>query len=107
MTARSHHPRMHQGDVPLHHNTHSTQTQSLAVLRSRVESNRANGPMSATESSLEPSMALQVARQVRSNFKASHIYGADEVVADQNSCIMGGYAIPGAYGGIGMAMGVR
>jgi len=69
----------------------------------------ANGPLSATEGALEPSMALQATRQVRSNCQASHIYGADDVVGDKNSCIMGGYAIPGAgaYSGIGMATGVR
>jgi hypothetical protein len=73
----------------------------------------ANGPLFATESSLEPSMALQAARQVRSNCEASHMYGADNVVGDKNACIMGGYAIPGGYGsgvavgGVGMASGVR
>jgi hypothetical protein len=71
----------------------------------------ANGPLSATEGALEPSMALQAARQVRSNCKASHIYGADDVVGDKNACIMGGYAISGGYGvafgGVGMVGGVR
>jgi hypothetical protein len=35
----------------------------------------ASGPFSASESLLEPSLALQAARQVHSNCKASHIYG--------------------------------
>jgi hypothetical protein len=66
----------------------------------------ANGPVAATESPLEPSLALQAARLVRSNCKASHIYGADDVVGDKNACIMGGYAIGGGYG-YGMATSVR
>ena len=41
----------------------------------------ANGPLSATEGALEPSMALQATRQVRNNCQASHIYGADDVWA--------------------------
>lgn len=65
-----------------------------------------NGPLSATESSLEPSLALQAARRVRNNCEASHIYGADDVVGDKNACIMGGYSIPGAYG-FGMATSVH
>ena len=66
----------------------------------------ANGPLAATESSLEPSNAVQAARQARSNCTASHIYGADDVVGDQKACIMGGYAIQGTYG-VGIATGVR
>jgi hypothetical protein len=73
----------------------------------------ANGPMSATEDSVAPSLALQVTHHIHSNCEASHMYGADNVVGDQNACIMGGYAIPGGYGfgvaigGVGMASGVR
>jgi hypothetical protein len=65
--------------------------------------------MSATESSLEPSLALQAARQVLSNCKASHMYGADNLVGNPKACIMGGYGIAGAYGygGVGMATGGR
>jgi hypothetical protein len=48
----------------------------------------ANGPLSATKSSLEPSPALQAARQVRGNCRASHIYGAHDVVGDPNTCII-------------------
>jgi hypothetical protein len=66
----------------------------------------ANGPLFATESSLEPSLALQAARQDQGKCKASHIYGAADVVGDKNTCIMGGYGISGAYGG-GMAIGGR
>jgi hypothetical protein len=66
----------------------------------------ANGPLSATESLLKPPLALPSSPQVHSNCKASHLYGADDVVGDQNSCIMGGYAIPGAYGA-GIAAAVR
>ena len=65
-----------------------------------------NGPLFATESSLEPSVALQAARQDHGKCKASHIYGAADVVGDKNTCIMGGYAFSGAYGG-GMAIGGR
>src|SRR5437879_5852132 len=57
----------------------------------------ADGSLSATESALEPSLALQATRQVRNNCRPSHLYGPDDVVGDQNSCIKGGYAIPGAY----------
>jgi hypothetical protein len=69
----------------------------------------ATGPFSATESLLEPSVALQATRQVRSNCKASHMYGADNLVGDPKACIMGGYGIAGAYGygGVGMATGGR
>ena len=73
----------------------------------------ANGPLSATEGSVDPSLALQVAHHIHSNCEASHMYGADDVVGDANACIMGGYAIPGGYGfgvaigGVGMASGVR
>jgi hypothetical protein len=66
----------------------------------------ANGPLFATEGSLEPSLALQVARQDHGKCKASRIYGAADVVGDKNICIMGGYEVPGAYGG-GMATGGR
>lgn len=66
----------------------------------------ANGPLFAAEGSLEPSLALQAARQDHGRCKASHIYGAADVVGDKNTCIMGGYGIPGAYGG-GMAIGGR
>jgi hypothetical protein len=57
-----------------------------------------NVPPFATESLLEPSMALQAARQRHSNCRASHIYGTSGVVGDKNACIMGGYALPGSYG---------
>jgi hypothetical protein len=73
----------------------------------------ANGPMSATEDSVAPSLALQVTHHIHSNCEASHMYGADNVVGDKDACIMGGYAIPGGYGfgvaigGVGMASGVR
>jgi hypothetical protein len=73
----------------------------------------ANGPMSATEGSVDSSLARQVTYQIHSNCEASHMYGADNVVGDKNACIMGGYAIPGGYGvglaigGVGMASGVR
>jgi hypothetical protein len=69
----------------------------------------ATGPFSATESLLEPSLVLQAERQVHSNCKASHMYGADNLVGDPNACIMGGYGIAGAYGygGVGMATGGR
>jgi hypothetical protein len=73
----------------------------------------ANRPMSATEDSVDPSLALQVTHHIHSNCEASHMYGADNVVGDKNACIMGGYAIPGGYGsgvavgGVGMASGVR
>jgi len=69
----------------------------------------ADVPLSATESLLEPSLALQAARQVHSNCKASHMYGADNLVGDPKACIMGGYGIAGAYGygGVGMATGGR
>jgi hypothetical protein len=57
----------------------------------------ANSPLFATEISLEPSVALQAARQGHSNCRASHIYGTD-VVGEKNACIMGGYTVPGSYG---------
>jgi hypothetical protein len=66
----------------------------------------ANGPLFATERSLEPSLPLQAARQDHDKFKASHFYRAADVVGDKNTCIMGGYGISGAYGG-GMAIGGR
>jgi hypothetical protein len=67
--------------------------------------------MSATEDSVDPSLALQLTHHIHSNCEASHMYGANNVVGDANACIMGGYAIPGGYGvaigGVGMASGVR
>jgi hypothetical protein len=66
----------------------------------------ANDPLFAAEDSLEPSLALQAARQDHGKCKASHIYGAADVVGDKSTCIMGGYAFSGAYGG-GMAIGGR
>jgi hypothetical protein len=66
----------------------------------------ASGSLFATEGSLEPSLALQAARQDHVKCKASHIYGAADVVGDKSTCIMGGYAFSGAYGG-GMAIGGR
>jgi hypothetical protein len=62
----------------------------------------ANGPLFATVSSLEPSPALQSARQEHNNCEASHMYGADDIVGDKQACIMGGYSISG---GPGMATG--
>jgi len=62
----------------------------------------ANGPLFATVSSLEPSPALQASRQEHNNCKASHMYGADDIVGDKQACIMGGYSISG---GAGMATG--
>ena len=68
----------------------------------------AEAPMSGTESLLEPSIALQAGRQVQSNCKASHMYGADNLVGDPKACIMGGYGIAGASGhGLGIATGGR
>jgi hypothetical protein len=69
----------------------------------------ADVPLSATESLLEPSLAFQASREVHSNCKASHLYGADNLVGDPKACIMGGYGIAGAYGygGVGMATGGR
>jgi hypothetical protein len=70
----------------------------------------ASGPLLATESFLEPSPALQAARQGHSNCKASHIYGTSGVVGDKHACIMGGYMVPGTYGVAavgGMAAGGR
>ncbi len=66
-------------------------------------------PLSATQSLLEPSLALKPARQVHSNCKPSHMYGANNLVGDPNACIMGGYGIAGiyGYGGVGMATGAR
>jgi len=57
-----------------------------------------SGPLFATESLLEPSPALQAARQGHSNCKASHVYGTSGVVGDKHACIMGGYMVPGTYG---------
>lgn len=65
-----------------------------------------NVPLFATVNSLEPSKALQAARQGHSNCKASRIYGTSDVVGDKSACIMGGYSIPGAYG-FGVATGGR
>jgi hypothetical protein len=64
----------------------------------------ANDPLFATVSSLEPSPALQAARQEHNNCKASHMYGADDIVGDKQACIMGGYSISG---GLVMATGAR
>jgi hypothetical protein len=69
----------------------------------------ADVPLSATESLLEPALPLQATRQVHSNCKASHMYGADNLVGNPKACIMGGYGIASAYGygGVGMATGGR
>jgi hypothetical protein len=67
----------------------------------------ADVPLSATESLLKPALPLQAARQVHSNCKASHMYGADNLVGNQKACIMGGYAIGSGYGGVGTAIGGR
>jgi hypothetical protein len=79
---------------------------NMATWRHAEVITAANGPLSATGSSLEPSLAFQTVSQVRSKCKASHIYGPDDVVGDPNTCIMGGYAIPSAYA-VGVTTGVR
>src|SRR6266481_3792988 len=55
----------------------------------------ASGPLSATEIALQPSEQVQAARQLHNNCKASHLYGADDIVGDKSTCIMGTYNLPG------------
>src|ERR1700728_2861544 len=49
----------------------------------------ANGPLSVPVSSLEPSPALQAARQSPDNCKAGHVYSQHDIVGDPQACIMG------------------
>jgi hypothetical protein len=64
----------------------------------------ASGPLSATEIALQPSEQVQAARQLHNNCKASHLYGADDIVGDKSTCIMGMYTFPGGL--VGTATGV-
>ena len=55
----------------------------------------ANGPLSVPMSSLEPSPALQAARQDPDNCKAGHIYSQHDIVGDPQACIKGLFTVGG------------
>ena len=60
----------------------------------------ASGPLSAVEVVMQPSEEVQAARRVTNNCKASHLYTADDIVGDKDTCIKGTYDIPGGFVGI-------
>ena len=53
----------------------------------------ANGPLSVPVSSLEPSPALQAARQNPDNCKAGHVYSQHDIVGDPEACIKGLFTV--------------
>ena len=53
----------------------------------------ANGPLSLPVSSLEPSPALQAARQSPDNCKAGHVYSQHDIVGDPQACIKGLFTV--------------
>jgi hypothetical protein len=67
----------------------------MAVASPAVVIAQANSPLSVPVSLLEPSSALQAARQDPDNCKAGHLYSQHDIVGDPQSCIKGLFTVGG------------
>jgi hypothetical protein len=67
----------------------------MPVASPAVVITQANGPLSVPASLLEPSSALQAARQDPDNCKAGHLYSQHDIVGDPQACIKGLFTVGG------------
>jgi hypothetical protein len=67
----------------------------MAAAGPAVVITQANGPISVPASLLEPSAALQAARQDPDNCKAGHVYSQHDIVGDPQACIKGLFTVGG------------